>query len=88
VLEVHVGVDGTVLHVVVRYDNGLSQEVDLKAARRGAAVVRLRMPTLPPSCTPIVGRVYVTASYGSGALTRATTFRVACTTTTIVAGLG
>jgi hypothetical protein len=73
-----VNTPGATVGLAVEYGPGLEEERQAIASASGLAVTRLHA-VVPARCTaPIAARVYVTATAGGRAMTRATTFLVQC----------
>jgi hypothetical protein len=73
-----VNTPGAAVWLATRYGGGPVQERQEVASARGLVVARLHA-VVPARCTePVAARVYVTATAGERAMTRATTFMVQC----------
>jgi hypothetical protein len=73
-----VNTPGAAVGLAVDYGLGLEEERHVIASASGLAMTRLHAD-VPTRCTgPIAVRVYVTATAGERAMTRATTFMVQC----------
>jgi len=73
-----VNTPGAAVWLATRYGVGPVQERQEVASARGLVVTQLH-PVVPARCTgPVAARVYVTATAGERAMTRATTFMVQC----------
>ena len=73
-----VNTPGAAVWLATRYGVGPVQERQEVASARGLVVTQLH-PVVPARCTgPVAARVYVTATAGARAMTRATTFMVQC----------
>ena len=73
-----VNTPGAAVWLATRYGVGPVQERQEVASACGLVVARLHA-VVPARCTgPVAARVYVTATAGARAMTRATTFMVQC----------